>query len=240
VIEPASECPAMSGALANEATMEKTLQLETEVRTGSGSKQAAQLRKQGRLPGIVYGRKMDPVAVSLNAHDFLEGLHHGHRLMDLRMAGASETVLIKELQYDHLGKYIIHVDLLRVNVTDTVKVAVAVQLKGVAKGALEGGIVEAHASAIEVECLVTAIPQVIAVSIKDLIVGQAIHASDVVLPEGVKLASSPELLIATCHVVAEVKSTEEVEEETPAAPEVIREAKKAEEGEAPAEKEKQA
>ena len=123
--------------------------------------------------------------------------------------------------------------------TDTVKVAVQVELKGVAKGTHEGGIVEAHADHVEVECLVTAIPQSIVVSIKDLGVGQAIHASDVTLPEGVKLASSPELLIATCHVVAEVKTTEEVEEETPAAPEVIREAKKAEEGEEAPEKEKE-
>jgi len=105
---------------------------------------------------------------------------------------------------------------------------VPIALKGVAKGALEGGIVEVHAGQIEVECRVTSIPQVLEVAIKDLGVGESIHAADVALPEGVKLVSSPELLIATCHVVAETKSTEEVEETTPAAPEVIREAKKTE------------
>jgi large subunit ribosomal protein L25 len=220
--------------------MEKTLQLETQVRTNSGSKTAARLRKQGRVPAILYGRQQDPVAISVDAHDFVEGLHHGHRLLDLRIGDQTEKALVKELQYDHLGKAVIHADLLRVSVTDTVKVAVPVELKGVAKGSHEGGIVEGHAGAIEVECLVTAIPQVLVVSIKDLGVGQALHASDVTLPEGVKLASSPDLLIATCHVVAEAKTTEQVEEETPAAPEVIREVKKAEEGEASPEKEKQA
>jgi large subunit ribosomal protein L25 len=218
-----------SGPLAKEAIMEKTLQLEAQVRTSSGSKESARLRKQGRVPAIVYGRQKDPVAVSLDVHDLVEGLHRGHRLIDLQVADATETALIKDLQYDYLGRSLIHVDLMRVSVTDTVKVAVPVELKGVAKGTLEAGIVEAHADRIEVECLVTAIPKGITVSIKDLGVGQAIHAGDVTLPEGIKLASSPELLIATCHVVAEVKSTEEVEEETPAAPEVIREAKKTEE-----------
>jgi large subunit ribosomal protein L25 len=215
--------------------MEKTLQLEAQVRTSSGSKEAARLRKQGRVPGIVYGRQKEPVAISLDGHDLVEGLHHGHRLIDLQVGSDTEKTLIKDVQYDHLGKALIHVDLMRVSVTDTVKVAVPVELKGVAKGAQEGGIVEAHADHIEVECLVTAIPKGLTVSIKDMGVGQAIHAGDVTLPEGVKLASSPELLIATCHVVAEVKTTEEVEEEIPAAPEVIREAKKTEE-EGPAEK----
>ena len=219
--------------------MEKTLQLETEARTNSGSKHAERLREQGRVPAILYGRHQDPVAISLDAHDFNEGLHHGHRLVDLHIGGATEKALIKDLQYDHLGKSVIHVDLIRVSVTDTVKVAVPVELKGVAKGTHEGAIVEAHAAAVEVECLVTAIPKSIAASIKDLGVGQALHASDLSLPEGVKLASSPELLIATCHVVAEIKTTEEVEEETPAAPEVIREAKKAEEGEAAPEEKKE-
>ena len=211
--------------------MEKTFQLEAQVRTDAGSKEAAQLREQGRVPGIVYGRKQDPVAISLDAHDFVEGLRHGHRLIDIRMAGKAEKTLVKDLQYDHLGKAVIHVDLMRVSVTDIVKVAVSVALKGVAKGSREGGIVEAHAGRVEVECLVTAIPKGIDVSIKDLGIGEAIHASDIVLPDGVKLASSPDLLIATCHVVVEVKTTEQVEEEVPAAPEVIREVKKGEEEE---------
>jgi len=208
--------------------MEKTLQLEAQVRRGSGSREATRLRQQGRVPAIVYGHQKDPVAISLDAHDLVEGLHHGQRLIDLNFDGKTEKTLIKDLQYDHLGKSVIHVDLIRVSVTDTVKVAVPIELKGTAKGSHEGGIVEAHADHVEVECLVTAIPHVIGVSIKEMGVGESIHAGDVALPEGVKLTSSPELLLATCHVVVEAKTTEEVEEETPAAPEVIREAKKAE------------
>jgi large subunit ribosomal protein L25 len=74
------------------------------------------------------------------------------------------------------------------------------------------------------------------VSVKEMVLGDAIHAKDIQLPEGVKLISSPELLVATCHIVAEVKTTEELEAEMPAAPEVITAAKEEpEEGEAAAE-----
>ncbi|MCX5637852.1 MAG: 50S ribosomal protein L25, partial [Planctomycetota bacterium] len=104
--------------------MEKTLQLEAQVREGCGTREAARLRQQGRVPGIVYGHQKDPLAISLDAHDLFEGLHHGHRLVDLQIDGKTEKTLIKDLQYDHLGKSVIHVDLIRVSVTDTVKVAV--------------------------------------------------------------------------------------------------------------------
>ena len=67
--------------------MDKTLALQAELRERIGSKAAAAVRKQGRIPGIVYGHKEQPVAISLDAHDFLEGVHHGHRLMDITING---------------------------------------------------------------------------------------------------------------------------------------------------------
>ena len=75
----------------------------------------------------------------------------------------------------------------------------------------------------------TDIPETIVVWIKDVHVGDALHASDIELPEGIKLASSPETLIVTCHLVAAAKTAEQVEEETPAAPEVIGEVEQIEE-----------
>ncbi len=205
--------------------MDKTLLLEAQIREHTGSKAAARVRKQGQIPGIVYGHKQDPVAILLNAHDFSEGLHHGHRLMDITVGGKTEKMIVKELQYDHLGRNIVHVDLMRVDVTEAVRVSVPIELKGTAKGTHEGGIVEQHASQLEIECLVTSMPESIVVSVKELGVGQAIHAGEVALPEGVTLVSPPEMLLAACHVVAAAKTTEELEAETPVAPEVIGEKK---------------
>lgn len=213
--------------------MAKTLVLKGEVREHAGRKAIRRMRQEGKLPAVVYGHKEEPVAVMLDAHDFVEGLHHGHRLMDVQIGKKKETIIVKEVQYDHLGRSVIHADLMRVDVTESVKVNVPVEVKGVAAGTHEGGILEAHADHLEVECKVTDIPDVLLVVVKDLKVGDSLHASDIELPAGVKLLSSPDMLVVSCHTVAVTKTTEELEEETPTAPEVIGKEKETEESEAP-------
>jgi len=205
--------------------MDKTLVLEAQAREHTGTRAAARERKAGRLPAIVYGHKQEPVAVSVDAHDFVEGLHHGHRLLDININGKSQKVVVKDLQYDYLGRDIVHADLMRVDVTEAIKMTVPIELKGTAQGTHEGGMVEEHADHIEVECLASNIPESIVVSIKELEVGGSIHAEDLELPEGVKLSSSPETLLVTCNLVTVAKTTEELEEEAPTAPEVIGEKK---------------
>ncbi|MHC4532094.1 MAG: 50S ribosomal protein L25 [Planctomycetota bacterium] len=181
--------------------MEKKLLLKAEIREHTGSKWAAKVRKQGRIPAVVYGHKQEPVAVSLDAHNLVEGLHHGHRVMDLQIGKKKETMMVKDLQYDCLGRDIIHVDLVRVDVTEMVKVAVPIELKGTAKGTHEGGIIEEHTDRLDVECRVTDIPETVVVSVKEVGVGDTVHAADIELPEGVKLASDPGTLLVTCHLV---------------------------------------
>jgi large subunit ribosomal protein L25 len=210
--------------------MEKVLRLKVDIRERTGSKAAVKVRQQGRIPAILYGHKQEPVAVSLDAHDFVEGLHHGHRLMDLQIGKKLQKAIVKDLQYDYLGKDVIHADLVRVDVTETVTVTVPIELRGTARGAEHGGIVEEHADHVEVECKVTEIPESIVVPLKQIEVGDVLHARDIQLPEGVKLASDPEMLMITCSLVAAAKTTEQLEEEVPTAPEVIGEAKEAEEG----------
>ena len=211
--------------------MEKTLLLKAEIREHTGSRHAAKVRKQGRIPAIVYGHKQDAVAISLDAHSLIDGLHHGHRLMDVQIGRKQEKMIIKDLQYDYLGRDIIHVDLMRVDVTETVRVTVPIELKGTASGAHEGGIIEEHTDHLEVECKVTDIPESIVVWVKELSVGDSLHAGDIELPDGIKLVSPPDIVLVTCSLVAAAKSTEEIEEEMPAAPEVITEAKEEKEAE---------
>lgn len=214
--------------------MDKTLVLEAQSRD-TGSKAAVKVRKQGRVPAIVYGHKEEPVAVSLDAHDFVEGLHHGVRLLDVKLGKKKEKMIIKDVQYDHLCREVIHVDLMRVDVTERLKVMVPVELRGTAKGANEGGIIQQHADHLEVDCLVTDIPESIVVSVKELGIDDSVHAGDIELPAGVKLASPAEMLVVSCRVVIAAKTTEELEAEAPIAPEVIGEVKKVEEEEEPSE-----
>jgi len=212
--------------------MKKTLLLKAEIREHTGSKTVRKIRQQGGIPAIVYGHKEAPAAISLDAHNLIEGLHHGHRLVDVQIGKKKEKTIIKELQYDHLGKNIIHVDLMRVDVSEMVKVTVPIELKGTAAGIHEGGIIEEQTDHLEIECMVTDIPETIVVSVKDVHVGGTLHAGEIVLPDGISLVSSPDTLLVTCHMVAAAKTTEEVEEEMPAAPEVIGEKKEPEAGEA--------
>lgn len=206
--------------------------IKAEIRQQVGSKHAEKLRQQGRLPAIVYGHKKTPVSISFKTHDFIEELHHGHRLFDVDMGGESETILVKKLQYDHLGKDVIHADFVRVNLAEAVKVAVPIELRGTAKGTHQGGIIDEYLDHLEIECKVSDIPEFIVVSVREVDVGDSIHAGDIELPEGAKLITDPKALMVMCHLVAAAKSTEDVEEEMPAGPEVITEkAPEAQEGE---------
>jgi len=164
------------------------------------------------------------------------GLYHSHRLFDIDLNGKKQKLLVKELQYDHLRKKVIHADFVRVDLSEKVKVSVPVEMKGTAKGAHEGGFVEQHVSTLEVECLVTDIPEKITVSVKDIGIGDTIHVRDIVMPAGVKLVSDPTLLVVTCQMVAAAIATEEVAAvEAPTEPEVIREKKEKEAEETEAE-----
>ena len=205
--------------------MEEVLVLKAEIREETGSRYAEKVRKKGRIPAVVYGHKKKPIAISLDAHNLVEGLHHGQRLMDVQIGKSKEKMIVKELQYDYLGRDIIHVDLMRVDVSETIKVTVPIELKGTAKGTHEGGIIEEHTDRLEIECKVTDIPETIVVSVKEIGIGDVLHAGDIELPSGVKLVGAPSTLLVTCSLVAAAKSTEELEEEAPIAPEVIGEAK---------------
>lgn len=214
--------------------MAETLVLKAEAREDVGTKSTKRLRKQGKLPAIVYGHKQEPQAISLNLHDFTEGLHHGHRIINVQLGRKKETLLVKDLQYDHLGKDVIHADLVRVDLAETVKVSVPIEQRGTSKGSHEGGMIDEHLDHLEIECKVSEIPEVIPISVKELGIGDSIHARDVELPEGVKLVTDGDALVLNCHLVTKVKTTEELEEELPVAPEVITEkaeGEAAEEGE---------
>lgn len=216
--------------------MKKTLLLKAEIREHTGSKTVRKIRKQGKIPAIMYGHKEEPVAISLDAHNLIEGLHHGHRLIDVQIGRKKEKTIVKELQYDYLGRNIIHADLMRVDVSEKVKVTVPIELKGTAAGTHEGGIIEEHTDHLEIECKATDIPETIVVSVKDVHVGSNLHAGEIELPDGINLVSPSDTLLVTCHLVAAAKTTEELEEEAPAAPEVIGEVKEPEADEAPEEK----
>lgn len=211
--------------------MSDTVTLKSSIRERTGTKSAAKLREQGLMPAVIYGHRQEPISVSLNAHEFVENLHHGHRIFEVDIDGSKDTVLIKDLQYDHLGKDVIHVDLMRVNLSERVTVEVMLELRGTAEGTHFGGMIEEIMSSIQVECEVQSIPETLSANIKDLGLNESLHAGQIELPEGVTLITDPDAVVVSCHETkAAVAEEAEVVEgaEAAAEPEVITERKEEE------------
>lgn len=215
--------------------MTVTIGGKTRQENQKGKKACRRIRATGWLPGIIYGHKQDPVAVVLPAHELEQALRKGAHVLTIDLGGTSEQVLVKDVQWDHLGGSMIHVDLARVDLNERVKVNVQVVLRGTPKGAAEGGVLEQVLSEMEVECVVTQIPDSLRVNVADLGVGQALHIRDVPLPEGIVAIGDPDTVICVCRVLGEEPAPEAAVAEGEAAPmepEVITRGKVEEEEEA--------
>lgn len=211
--------------------MAQTVQIQAQPRQQLGSRANRRLRETGALPGVIYGHKEAVVPVVLPRKELTNHLRHGAHVFDLALDGRSEKVLVKEVQYDHLGKEIIHVDFARVSLDERVEVTVALELKGEPIGEKEGGVLQQVITELEIECLVTEIPDVITHDISELALDQEVRIRDLKLPAGVKVLQDEDLVVCSVHTVKEEVTAETTE--GAAEPEVIG-AKKDEEGAAAA------
>ena len=198
----------------------QTAQVTARPRTELGSRANKRLRESGFIPGVVYGHKEAVVPVTLPRKELTNYLGHGTHLFDLALDGKSEKVLVKEVQYDHLGLEVIHVDFARVSLDEKVEVTVALELKGTPKGEEEGGVLQQIINELEIECLVTDIPEVIRHNVSELEKDAVLHIRDLQLPPGVRVLQDGDLIVATVREVQEAAPAEVVEAAA-AEPEVI-------------------
>jgi len=180
--------------------MAETIVLATKPRSGSGSREAKRLRKQGLVPAIIYGHKETPEAVAVSREEFETAVRHHTHTLEVQTNGKKQTVLIQEVQYDHLGKDVLHLDLLRVSATDKIHVTVPIELRGLSAGAKGGGVLIQPLHDLHIECLVSARPDSIRVKIDELQVGQAIHVRELQVPEGVKVLNDPDAVVVQIKV----------------------------------------
>lgn len=166
-----------------------------EARSANGRHANERLRRRGMLPAIIYGHGEAPETIALSKHDFDYALHHLQHVINLDVSGKSSTYLIKEVQYDHLHKDVIHVDLMRVDANEKVKISIALELKGTPKGAAEGGQVTQLLSDLHVECPLLAIPEVVRADISHLALNQSLHIKELTLPAGVTALHPAEELV---------------------------------------------
>src|SRR5271170_4819281 len=167
--------------------MAQTANITVKPRSELGSRANKRLRDAGFLPGVIYGHKEAVIPVTLPRKEVVNHLRGGAHLFDLHLDGHAQKVLIKEVQYDHLGIEVIHVDFARVSLDEKVKVTVGIELKGTPKGEEEGGVMQQMLVELEVECLVTDIPEIIRHNVAEMALNDVVHVSDLVLPAGVKV-----------------------------------------------------
>ena len=123
--------------------MAEAVKIQVEARDpaknkGTGTRAARKLRAQGRIPAIIYGHKQTPVPISLARDDVWEMIKRSTRLAQLKVGDATEMVLVRDVQWDHLGKEIIHLDFARVSAGESIETEVRIDLRGSAPGAAEG------------------------------------------------------------------------------------------------------
>jgi len=190
---------------------------------GTGSRVARRLRAQGRIPAIIYGHKQTPTPISLTRDAVWEMIKKSTHLAELSVDGTTEIVLVRDIQWDHLGKEIIHLDFARVSADESIETEVRLEVRGTPPGVSEGGVLEQPVHSISVTCRANAIPDSIRIEVGNLHLNQGIHVRELVLPEGVTVNDDPEMLLV--HVVSRAAQAEPAAgtgEETSTQPEVIK------------------
>lgn len=210
--------------------------IEVAARERLGSRYAARLRKSGRLPAVIYGHQQEPLHVSMDRRQLTDLLRRNTHVLEVQIDAKAEPCLIKDVQWDHLGSQIVHVDLARVDLNETVEVEVELEFYGEAIGLKEvGAIMEHPYTNIEISCRVLDIPEKIRVDVSGMKVDEPLTAGDLKLPEGIKCTFDPDTIIAVVRVVSEEEVAPVVAVEgEPAEPEVIGRPKAEEDAEAAA------
>jgi large subunit ribosomal protein L25 len=183
--------------------------ITAEKRTEFGKGAARRIRREHKIPAVVYGHGKDPVHVTLPGHDTMMALKHGgsNALLELDIEGATQLALTKQVQVDPIRRALEHIDFVAVRRGEKVTVDVRVHVSG---DAASETLVVTENSTVQVEAEATHIPERIEISVEGAAIGTQIHASDLALPEGTTLLTDPETLIVN---VTQAQSAEQLEAE---------------------------
>jgi large subunit ribosomal protein L25 len=195
------------------------------------------LRRQGYVPGVVYGIGGDCVSFKVDARKLRSVLAEGHALFDVELDGGErQPVIVKEQQRDAVQGRLVHLDLFKVRLDEKIQSTVPLELEGIedAPGVKEGGVLEHVTRELQIEALPTDIPDRIVADVSGLGIAETMNLSSVTPPAGVTLLGDlDEIVVATVTAPSEiVEEPEEIEEEAEL---VGEEAEAAAEGEAPVE-----
>jgi large subunit ribosomal protein L25 len=198
------------------------MKLSVAKRSELGSTACRRMRREGRIPGVVYGHHQDPISFVVEWETLAPVLKAGTRVVDLDVEGHVEKAMFRQIQWDTFGSSVRHIDLLRIDPNERVEVEVPVILKGVAAGVLGGGLLDHHLHSVTLECLAIAIPDGIPVKIAELQIGQAIHVSELELPPNTTIKNEPETVVVQVkQAIEEEEPSAEAAEGGPTQPEIV-------------------
>lgn len=176
--------------------------LSAELRSDMGKGASRRLRREGKVPAVLYGADKEATSLTIDHNDLYKHLQHEafySHILTLTIAGKAEKAVLKDLQRHPVRPIILHADFLRISAKDKIRMHVPLHFKGedVAPGVKVGsGVVTHNITQVEVSCLGKDLPEFIEVDISGLELDQVLHLTDLKLPKGVELV---ELMHGTSH-----------------------------------------
>ncbi len=210
------------------------LKLAAETREGIGSSVAGRLRRQGKVPAVLYGEFKKPFHIALDEHDLTLGLREHYSIVNLTIDGKAHRCIVRDVQYHPVTGRILHVDFMGIKANQAVEMEVPVVFEGKPEGVKNGGIFDEIKHVVDILVMPRNIPDVIRVNVEKLDIGDALRLKDL-QTDAYEILGDPEDVIcrvAAPHGVEEEPTAEELEEEESAEPEVISKGKEKEEEEA--------
>jgi large subunit ribosomal protein L25 len=194
----------------------ETTMLQLSARDPEGSRSARRMRREGRVPGVIYGGGEDPQHFSVDGRLLRNTLAHAAQVIEVAVDGAPTNVLIKDVQRHPVRGEAIHVDLLRVRMDEAIHATVPIEFTGAdeAPGVVEGGIFNQELREVNVEALPGDIPDSIVYDVSGLEMNATVTLDVLAAPEGVTLLDDAETVIATITPPTLEPVEEDIETET--------------------------
>jgi large subunit ribosomal protein L25 len=180
----------------------ETVEIQIEPRETGTKGKAKRLRRDGKLPGVFYGPKAQTVPLEVDRKDFMSRVAdlEGSHLIRIKSGSpllADKVALVKEMQFHPVTGEILHADFYEVDLSAKIRVKVPLHFVGKAVGVVRGGILQPIVREVEVECLPMDIPEFFDVEVSELDIGDSLHVTGLVMPEGVVAASESDLTLVT-------------------------------------------
>jgi large subunit ribosomal protein L25 len=213
------------------------VKLNAYKRDDAGKGAARRSRASGRVPGVVYGRGMEPVSIEVDRREFVTALHTDagmNVLIDLQIDGGNTLALTKELQRDPVRGTLLHADFIQIDRMQQVDVEVPLHIVGEAAGQKEGGVLQHPLSALHVRCLVTSVPESIDADVSALNIGDTMRVADLAGGD-YEILNDLDAVVASVSAPVSEAELEAMEAEAgieAEEPEVVAEGEAAPEGEA--------